>query len=152
MSQSQVNLALDIELRISGARLEIISLISAISSGSGYLACIETKVVKNAFCIFPKATPNAKSFSSCICNALFEGSKKTFTMSGIAITIESIYCSKSPLIITSIAIKVCHVMLVLIYRIYLLCRYLGVDIYMHIIENLLLITLYRFVINLYNIK
>jgi hypothetical protein len=44
-------LALDIELRISGARLEIILLISAISSGFGYLACIETKVVKNAFCV-----------------------------------------------------------------------------------------------------
>jgi hypothetical protein len=83
---SQVNLALDIELRISDARLEIISLISANSSGFGYLACIETKVVKNAFCIFPKATPNAKSFSFCICSALFEGSKKTFTMLGIAIT------------------------------------------------------------------
>src|ERR671932_2913270 len=104
MSQSQVNLALDIELCISGARLEIISLISAISSGSGYLACIETKVVKNAFCIFPKATPNAKSFSSCICNVLFEGSKKTFTMLGIAITIESIYCSRTPLIVASIPI------------------------------------------------
>jgi hypothetical protein len=97
-------LALDIELRISGARLEIISLISAISSGSGYLACIETKVVKNAFCIFPKATPNAKSFSSCICSALFEGSKKTFTMLGIAITMESIYYSRTPLIVASIPI------------------------------------------------
>ena len=75
-NSSQVNLALDIESRISDARLEIISLISANSSGFGYLACIETKVVKNAFCIFPKATPNAKSFSFCICSALFEGSKK----------------------------------------------------------------------------
>ncbi len=75
-SQSQVNLALDIELRISGARLEIISLISAISSWSGYLACIETKVVKNAFCMFPKATPNAKSFSFCTCSVLFEWPKR----------------------------------------------------------------------------
>ena len=82
----------------------VILLISAISSLSGYLACIETNVVKNAFCIFPKATPNAKSFSCYICSALFEGSKNTFTMLGIAITTESIYCSRSPLIVASIAI------------------------------------------------
>jgi hypothetical protein len=69
-------LALDIELRISCARLEITSLISANSSGFGYLASIETKVVKKAFCIFPKAIPHAKSLLSCICSALFEGSKR----------------------------------------------------------------------------